>query len=103
MRACLCWRCGKLCDCDKEFPNGRPNCKGECKEYTEAPPEPTRITHKEMAKVIGCPTSKIEHLVTSKSGIKFLTRALARKGITLTYEQTKYRIYFYKEEPKNGN
>lgn len=101
MRACLCWNCGRLCECNKEFPNGRPKRKSECADYAEAPPEPQRITHKEMAEALGCSMSKIEQFVTSTKGVRFLTKALARKGIVLTYEITKNRIYFYREE--NGD
>lgn len=98
MRAFLCWNCGRLCNCEKAFPNGRPKKKSECCEYMEAPPDTPRITHQEMADTLGCPISKIEQLVTSATGIRYLTNAFARKGITLTYEHTKKRIYFYKEE-----
>lgn len=100
MRACLCWNCKRLCECQKAFPNGRPKRRSECAEYAEAPPEPQRITHKQMAEALGCTARKIEQLVTSSRGVRFLIKALARKGIVVTYEFTKNRIYFYKEETK---
>ncbi len=100
LRACLCWNCGRLCACPKEFPNGRPKRRSECSDYTEAPPEPTRITRREMAEVLGCTLSRIEQLSTSAKGVRFLTKALARRGVAITYELKENRIYFYKEELK---
>ena len=101
MRSYLCWNCGKLCECPKEFPNGRPKRRSECAEYIDAPPEAQRITHREMANILGCPERKIKELVSTMKGVKFLTNALAKKGITITYERTKNRIYFYREENKD--
>lgn len=98
MRACLCWNCGKVNKCQKSFPNGRPKRRSECAEYTKAPPDPSRITHKEMAEILGYSVRKIENLITSANGMRHIVKALARKGIILTYERRKNRIYFYKEE-----
>ena len=101
MRTRLCWSCGKLCQCNKTFPNGRPKRRSECPEFTEAPPEPKRITHKEMADMLGCSVGKIETLIASAKGVRYLTKSLARKGVSLTYERIKNRIYFYREEIDN--
>ena len=98
MRAYLCWNCGRLCKCNKEFPDGRPRRISECAEYTKAPPDPTRITHKEMAEILGFSLRKVETLITSVNGVRYLTKALARKGIVITYERDKNRIYFYRKE-----
>lgn len=97
MRACLCWNCGRLCECNKDFPIGRPKRRSDCAEYAEAPPDPPRITQKEMADILGCSVSKIARLITAQNGVRRLTKALARKGIVLTYERAKNRIYFYRE------
>lgn len=97
MRTRLCWNCKKLVICPKTFPHGRPRRESECADYIKAPPEPKRIMHKEMAEALGCSVRKIEQFTTSKSGVKFLMKALARKGIRISYERIKNRIYFYKE------
>ena len=97
MRSCLCWNCGRLCECNKEFPNGRPKRRSECADYKEAPPEPKRITHREMANELGWSMRKVEQLIASRNGVKYLMKALARKNIILTYDIKKNRIYFYKE------
>lgn len=102
MRAYICWNCGNLCKCNKRFPNGRPKGRSECAEYTDPPPEPTRITHQEMANVLGCSVWKIEKIIASVNGVRCLMKKLARKGIMLTYEKKEKRIYFYKEENRNG-
>lgn len=101
MRACLCWNCGKVNKCQKAFPNGRPKRRSECTEYTKAPPDPSRITHKEMADILGCSVRKIEGLIASMNGVEYLTKALLRKNVVITYERTKNRIYFYREENKD--
>lgn len=101
MRACLCWNCGKLCECWKSFSDGRPKKRAECADYIDAPPEPIRITHLEIAEMLGCPIEKIDRLATNKRGIRCLERAFARKGIVLTYERTKNKTLFYREEIKN--
>ena len=103
MKANLCWNCGRLVECQKVFPNGRPKRRSECAEYIDAPPEPKRVTHKEMAVALGWSVRKIENLVSSADGRKYLLKALERKGVILTYERDRKRIYFYKkEEYENG-
>ncbi len=98
MRACLCWNCGQICVCDKVFPSGRPKRRSDCPEFAEAPPDPPRITQKEMADILGCSERKIAKLITAQNGVRRLTKALAIKGIMVTYERSKKRIYFYREE-----
>lgn len=98
MQGNLCWNCGRLCECDKLFPNGRPRKKGECAEHIEMPPDPPRITHREMALMLGYSMRKIERLIAYENGLNYLTRALARKGISVIYERIKNRVYFYKED-----
>ena len=102
MRACLCWNCSRLCECEKIFPDGRPKRKSECAEYMKAPPDQTRITHKEMADILGCSRGKIAGLIAAPNGVGRLMKAFARRGIMLTYELGKNRILFYKEEDRNG-
>lgn len=98
MRANLCWSCGRLCKCQKTFPNGRPQKKSKCDDFIDMPPEPVRFTHLEIAQTLGCSPGKVDQLASSANGVKFLAKALARKGIKLTYEIARSRIYFYKEE-----
>ena len=100
MRAYLCWNCRKLVSCLKVFPNGRPRRRSECLEYLEA--EAPRISKREMAEILGCSVRKVENLATSLKGVRFLTKALSRKGITLTYEREKNRIYFFREVNGDG-
>ena len=72
--------------------------RSECADYTVPPPEPTRITRQEMAVALGYSTKWIQKLTASSKGMCYLMKALARKGIMLTYERKKNRTYFYKEE-----
>ena len=101
MRAFLCWNCGRVNTCQKTFQSERPKRRQECADFIKAPPEAPRISHREMAEALGCPERKIKELVSSAKGIKFLTKALEKKGIVITYERTKNRIYFYREENKD--
>ena len=100
MQGNLCWNCGRLCKCDKSFPNGRPRKKEECSEHIEMPQDPPRITHREMALVFGCSVRKIDAIISSPDGVKRITKMLIRKGIAVTYEQIKNRVYFYREDFK---
>ena len=96
-KACLCFNCGKLCKCNKAFPNGRPKEHGECADFIEAPPEPIRITIAEIAKVLGCSDRTVFRILAQKHGAYRITHMMRGRGITLTYERMKNRIYFYKE------
>ncbi len=98
MRPFLCWNCGNLSKCNKEFPNGRPKRRSECSDFTDAPKEPTRITHQEIANAVGCTLKKLESIIASASGLRYVTKTLARKGIVLTYERINNRILFYRED-----
>lgn len=50
-----------------------------------------------MANSLGCTAKKIEKLVSSAKGIRFLIKALSRKGIIITYDIKHNHIYFYEE------
>ncbi len=97
MRPNICWFCGRVCECDKAFPNGRPRNRNECGDYIQMPPDPPRITHQEMADILGCSVSKIDQIVVMPNGVRLLVKALSRKGVAVTYECFNKRIYFYKE------
>lgn len=97
MRAYLCWDCGNLCKCRRTFPNGRPKGQIDCMDFVEAPPESIRITVAEISKILGCSTRTVFRILAGKHGIYRVTHMVKGKGITLTYERIKNRIYFYKE------
>ena len=101
MKPKICWFCGRVCECDKAFPNGRPQKRNECKDYIQMPPDPPRITHKEMAVILGCSTNKVDRIVLIPNGARLLVKALARKGIRITYECFNKKILFYREENPN--
>lgn len=101
MRPNICWFCGRVCECEKAFPNGRPRKRSECTDYIQMPPDPPRITHKDMAEILGCSVSKIDQIVVMPNGAHILVKALARKGIAATYERVGKRIYFYMEAIRN--
>ena len=101
MKPFLCWNCGKLCSCNKAFPDGRPRRRSECADYTAPPPEPIRVTHREIAEMLGCSIEKIDRLATNKWGIRRLEKVFASKGLVLTYERKRNKTFFYKEEIKN--
>ncbi len=101
MRAYLCWNCGRVNKCSKVFPFGRPKARSQCEDFKEAPPEPVRITIAEIAKVIGCSDKTLSHILAKKQGVYRVIHMASKKGITLTYERTKKRIYFYKEIPRD--
>lgn len=101
MRPNICWFCGRVCECNKAFPSGRPQKRSECADFIKMPPDPPRITHKEMAEIIGCSVSKINQIVLMPNGVRLLVKALARKGIAITYECFNHKILFYREENQN--
>ena len=98
MRAFLCWNCGKLGSCLKVFPDGRPKRVGDCVEYTALPPNPPRISQREMADVLGCSARRVAELVSSNRGRTYIKKALARHGITVISRRNRNKIYFYREE-----
>lgn len=98
MRASLCWFCNRVCECDKVFPNGRPRGKDQCADFLKMPPSRMRITYQEIADILDCSVNKIKQLTTSIEGICFLSRALEKKGLLLSYERKNSRTFFYKED-----
>ena len=97
MRANLCWTCGKVNKCQKTFPHGRPKRRNECADFIEAPKGPARITISEIADKLGCSTRTVFRILASRHGVYRVTHLMKGKGIILTYERIKNRIYFYKE------
>lgn len=97
MKAYLCWSCGNLCKCNKAFPNGRPKGNSECSEFADAPPEPIRITIAEIATILGMSSRTVFRILAEKRGVYRIVHMVGGKGLRLTYERTKNRIYFYKE------
>ncbi len=97
MRANLCWFCSKVCTCDKAFPNGRPRKKMDCADFIEMPPDPPRISHREIADILVCSQRKIDQILVMPNGVRRIVQALAQRGISVTYECVRNRIYFYKE------
>ncbi len=102
MRAYLCWNCGKLCECQKTFPNGRPQRQSECSEFVHAMPEAgSRITRPEIAETLGCSRRTVVRMISEENGLRRLTSLMKQKGVILTFERRKNKIYFYKEEIKD--
>lgn len=97
MRCNLCWNCGRVNRCQKSFPYGRPKKRSECSDFEEAPPEPVRITIAEIAKMLGMSSSTVFRILAKKHGTYRIVHMVGGKGLRLTYERTKNRIYFYKE------
>lgn len=102
MKACLCWNCGNVSKCQKAFPDGRPKRRSECVDFTDMPPEPIRITIAEISKILGCSKRTVFRILAEKHGLYRVTHLVKGKGITLTYERIKNRIYFYKERNEDG-
>lgn len=97
MKAYICWDCGRLCGCKKSFPNGRPKERGECAEFTEAPPEPVRITISEIANTLGVSVRTVFRILATKRGVYRIVHMMSGRGVGLTYERTKYQIHFFRE------
>lgn len=98
MRANLCWFCNKVCECEKTFPHGRPSKKSDCADFVPLPPDPPRITEREMAEVLGCTKRQVRYVVSMKNGAIRLIKALADKGVYVTYECGNGKILFYRED-----
>lgn len=62
------------------------------------PPDPPRVTHREMAEALGCSPRTVETIISWENGADIVSAKLKRAGICVFYEVNNNRIYFYREE-----
>lgn len=96
MEGNLCWNCGRLSKCCKQFVcGGRPLCQGECTGFVEMPNENSRFTHKDMAEALGISDRQIRNVLATPNGISAIIERLAAKGIVLKCERSGKQIHFF--------
>ena len=98
VRARLCWNCNNVSKCNKTFPHGRPIKKSECVDFVPLPPDSPRITEREIAEVLGCTKRHVRYIVSMQNGTMRLIKALADRGVHVTYECGEGKILFYRED-----
>lgn len=92
-QGCQCFNCARLASCPKANKS-----VAQCKLYIDS-----KMTAPQIAKILGCHKKVILRMKQSSSGIKYLVKQLAVRGINVRVDKNDKGVFIWRKERFQSN